>query len=148
MENTLYVRIINTQQEIENDFIFQKLGNIWPFVEMSIGPTAQEVSRNSYRGGSWEFVELENEGWFMRPDNPQEKFIVYNWENKPVEVSNDTFGIIVCEYIFSELAFYFENKGQENHMELMDEYYHKLREYYIEHSPESSKIHDVLDKLI
>ena len=144
MENTLYMRIINTQ-EIENGFMFQKLGNIWPMVEMFIYQTARKVSKNSYRGGSWEFIELDNKGWYMRPDNPQEKFTAYNWEDKPFEVSNDAFGIIVCEHVFSTLSFYFHDKGQENHMELMAEHYHKLRDYYIEHSPEASEIYYVLD---
>ena len=142
MENTLYMRIINPQ-EIENGFMFQKMGHIWPMVEMFIYQTASKISKNPYYRGSWEFIELGNKGWYMRPKT-QEKFLAYNWEEKPFEVSNDAFGIILCEYVFSALSLYFHERGQENHKELMIEHYLKLQNY-IEHSPEASEISYIPD---
>lgn len=83
----------------------------------------------TYRGGYWEFYELDNGGFYMAPDD-DESFVVRCENGYQGTMSADALGITACLYAYSRLSFV----AGDAIGEVYARQYHLLREYMMEHS--------------
>ena len=83
-----------------------------------------------YDGGSWDFYEVSNGGWFMAPRDKENYTLMCagNWYTGTV--SAEAAGIIACLYVYGNLQY-------------ADKYW-DLREYAYQH-PEAAKILAAID---
>ncbi|MBV5331176.1 antirestriction protein, partial [bacterium] len=110
----------------------------FPFrLEPAIYNTAGRLSAD-YTGGYWLMYRLENGGFYMAPD--ENMFRVSCMNGFEGALSGDAFGIVVCLYAYSELAF----STIPELAEPCGEQYHLLREYVFEH-PEAAAIFGAID---
>jgi hypothetical protein len=80
-----------------------------------------------YKGGYWEMYEIGNGGFYMAPQG--ETFQVSCRNGYEGTLSGDAFGITVCLYAYSQMAF----SEIPELAETCAEHYHLLREYIFEH---------------
>ncbi|MBB4000137.1 antirestriction protein [Aureimonas pseudogalii] len=90
-----------------------------------------------YRGGLWDFLELDGKPLYMRHDG--EGRIGIQWHGNGFEgiVSTDAAGIIACLLAFSSLSF-------DDPTDLMADAFHRLREFALDH-PEARTIFRAID---
>ena len=90
----------------------------------------------TYHGGYWEFLELSNGGFYMRPPEGTCELRIYS-NGFSGHMSADAAGITVCLFAFSHLSF--ECEGS-----MFAEHFHWLREFSLTH-PEASVIFSAID---
>ena len=99
----------------------------FPFrVEPTIFDFAGQLSAD-YSGGLWEFYALSNGGFYMAPKT-DEPFDVRAENGFEGRLSACAFGMTVCLYAFSHLAF-----ADGSFAETCAEQYHLLREHMLDH---------------
>lgn len=77
----------------------------------------------AYRGGLWDFIELSNGGFYLRPSDMPQPLLVSSPNGAEHQVSADAFGIVCTLFTLSHLSFEgFESDG-----------YHELFAYACEH---------------
>jgi len=104
-------------------------GDAFPMrLEPYVFQTASDLSTD-YRGGYWEFYELENGGFYMAPD-ADAPFRVACPNGHAGELSADAFGVTVCLYAYSRLSFIADDRIGE----VYARHYHLLREFAMEHA--------------
>lgn len=114
-------------------------GDHFPFrLEPFIFDMAGRLSRD-YDGGYWQMYELTNGAFFMAPDEDK-PFRVSCENGYQGTLSADAFGITVCLYAYSHLAF----TDDEDFADTCTEQFHLLREYMLEH-PEVKQILRAID---
>ena len=89
-----------------------------------------------YRGGLWNFYEIEGGGFYMAPEGPAVQVRVDS-NGFEGEMSADAFGITVCLFALSHLSFHVEAETLATH-------FHLLREWAMEH-PEVRPIFSAID---
>jgi hypothetical protein len=93
-----------------------------------------------YKGGFWEFIELSNGGFYMRPPaGPLAGKWMLDCESNGYqgELSADAIGIVMCLHAYSHLSFEFPTQ-------VLAEKFHALREYAMDH-PEANEIIQAID---
>lgn len=83
---------------------------------------------SDYRGGSWQFHELSNGGFYMAPERDA-PFQVEADNGFSGLLSPDAFGITVCLYAYSGLSF-----AGDAFAEVCAEHYHRLRIFALNHA--------------
>lgn len=95
---------------------------------MTLEPTvylfAEHLSPD-YRGGYWHFYALENDGFYMSPD--QDPFTVTSDNGFSGTLTGDAFGITACLYAYSHLSF------RPELTEVCGRHYHLLRDFALDH---------------
>ena len=101
-----------------------------------------EMLCESYNGGYWEFVALDNECFFMYPSSDQ-NFVLHGFANgNEGSVSAEAAGIVVCLYAYNHRA-----NSRSVSASVSNHYcdlFYKLRDYALQH-PESSMILKLID---
>jgi Antirestriction protein len=90
-----------------------------------------------YRGGFWQFYDLNNGGFYMAPDRGAYR-VVIDSNGYEGTMSADAAGITACLFACSHLSFH------DPKAELFAERFHQLREYAVEHS-EAGEIFSAID---
>ncbi len=84
-----------------------------------------------YDGGSWDFYEVSNGGWFMAPRDKENYTLMCAGNRYTGTVSAEAAGIIVCLYVYGNI------------LQDADKYW-DLREYAYQH-PEVAEILAAID---
>jgi hypothetical protein len=90
-----------------------------------------------YDGGFWDFLELSNGGFYMRPSGYEKVTVEVLGNQLEAWVSADAAGVIVCMYALGYLA------GETEDDRIID-LYHLLRSYINDH-PEFELIRRAID---
>lgn len=81
-----------------------------------------------YQGGCWDFYVLNNDGFYMAPENDV-SFRVQCPNGFEGVLSADALGITVCLYAYSHLSFTAAKPASTIYANM----YHRLREYVMDH---------------
>lgn len=92
-----------------------------------------------YTGGSWDFFELSNGGFFLAPEGDERVRLICG-DGFNGDVSLNAAGVIVTLYVLEELA----NHGNSDQDKLIDAL-HLLRTYALDSHPERSQIYRAID---
>jgi hypothetical protein len=84
-----------------------------------------------YDGGFWDFLDLSNGGFYIRPSGYQQVTIMVNSNQFEGRVSEDAAGVIVCMFALCYMAQEFEDDC------LIDQYY-LLRSFINDHAEAES----------
>jgi hypothetical protein len=90
-----------------------------------------------YRGGSWQFYELSNGGFYMAPQRDRVSLYVPG-NGYRGELSADAGGITACLFAFSHLSF------QYRRVEVFARHFHWLRDFALAHA-EAGEIFAAID---
>ena len=89
----------------------------------------------AYSGGYWNFCSLDNDGFYMAPEN--DRVFTVSCDNYWTgELSAGALGVVACLYTYSHCSF----SRNERFARLCAEHYHLLREYMFEHE----EVHSIL----
>jgi hypothetical protein len=118
----------------------------FPFrIEPTIYNLASQLS-DDYTGGFWVFYALPDGGFFMAPD-PERQFRVKNPLNYADEtVSGLAFGAAVCCIAYSQLSFWYHEKGNQGMAERMALHHQAVLDWcYSDDNPEAGQLCRILD---
>ena len=90
-----------------------------------------------YQGGYWEFIDLNNGGFYMSLKIPKCLSLIIEGNQFSGTVTADAASVIVNLFVLCELA-------NEYKLDHLTEMYHALRDYACEHS-EANKILQAID---
>lgn len=107
-------------------FVGKLFGVRFFWIESFVFDTAGSLSEQ-YEGGYWEYFELSNGGFYMRPRAP-ERFPVQCANGFDGELSAYAFGVTCCLYAYSSLSF----SPDEDFGALCANHFHHLREFALE----------------
>ena len=135
MNASIQIEARAVPQEVRATILPQHFGRHMLTVEGRIYDFMTQFAK-TYRGGHWEFFELSNGGFYMRPPEDTYQLRIYsNGFSGPM--SADAAGITVCLFAFSHLSF--ECAGS-----MFAEHFHWLREFSLNH-PEAGVIFAAID---
>lgn len=124
--NTIYSGVLADQQRAQH--VADLFGVHFAFLlEPTIFNLASRLSAD-YGGGYWAFHALSNGGFFMAPSR-EAGFQVQCPNGHDGTLSADAFGIVVCLYAYSGLAF----RG-DGFADVCAEHFHMLRALAISHA--------------
>lgn len=127
MNNTVTCVLVSTERRA--DHVERLFGEAYPLLlEPCVFQTASDLSAD-YRGGYWELQELGNGGFYMAPD-ADAPFRVACPNGHTGELSADAFGVTVCLYAYSRLAFVDDDRIAA----VYARQYQLLREYAVGHT--------------
>jgi hypothetical protein len=130
MEIEMNRKLLNNIQRI--DLPAKIFGVHFPFrLEPFVYDTAGRLSID-YHGGYWEMYEIGNGGFYMAPQGDTFRLSCQNGYEGTL--SGDAFGITVCLYAYSQIAF----SEIPELAETCTEQYHLLRDFLFEHEEAAS----------
>lgn len=112
----------------KSDHVAVLFGIRWVWVESFVFDTAGSLS-SDYEGGSWEFYDLSNGGFYMVPASRQSYPVVCD-NGFEGSLTSEAFGVTCCLYAFSLLSF----SPDTVFAELCATHFHRLREFALEHA--------------
>lgn len=92
---------------------------------------------DDYNGGQWKFREINNGGFYMRPDHDDKMSVEWTENYFSGVMTADAFGVTVCLYSLSYLA---NKTGGDRYIQM----YNRLRDYALLHD-EAKEILGAID---
>lgn len=128
-ENTQQTPII---QEIvdcpdRDDFLLKHTGKAYLRFENLCYELASKFIEK-YKGGTWEYIELSNGGFFIMPKD-EEHYVLRNLVGVRERVKNQVAGIFITIYALFELSNSYHQAGEYSLSEKLSEKYGKLLDY-------------------
>jgi hypothetical protein len=102
------------------------------WIESFLFDNAGSLSED-YNGGSWDFFDLDNGGFYMAP-SCGDHFSVACANGFDGELTADAFGITCCLCTLSQLSF----SADSGFAQLCSVHYHRLREFMLQHAESKS----------
>lgn len=120
MSNVITSKIVAQNQRPE--FLSRKIPRYYLHFENYIYEIADRLI-NGYSGGYWEFVELSNEGFYLKPCLGLDKVEIHIADNGySGEVSEDAAGIIVTCFSLNFLLYKWQDKSLYHYYESLIAY--------------------------